>query len=123
MTFNQSTFNSLSSSQIASSLALLGSSTSGVGGLQNSFNAVSNSVSGTIAAQEAADTASTTRLNARIAALQASIQVQQTTLLAQLETADAAVAKLTSQQNLLTSSIASLNFTSFGYQSQTSAAG
>jgi len=123
MSFNQTTFSGLSDTQLTSALSLLGSSTSGIGGLQNAFSAVSDSVSGTIAAQESSDATTTTRLNAQIAAMNAQIQEQQSTLLTQLEAADAAVAGLTSQQNLLTSSIASLNFTSFGYQSQSSATG
>lgn len=121
MSFNQTAFSGLSDSQIASSLSLLGSSTSGIGGLQSAFNAVSAGVTGTIAEQETADTATTTRLNAQIAALTAQLTTSETTLNTQLEAADASVANLTSEQNLLTSSIASLNFTSFGYQSQSSA--
>jgi flagellar hook-associated protein 2 len=121
MSFNQTTFSGLSDSQIASSLSLLGSSTSGIGGLESAFNAVSAGVTGTIAEQETADTATTTRLNAQIATLTAQLTTSETTLNTQLEAADASVADLTSEQNLLTSSIASLNFTSFGYQSQSSA--
>ena len=125
MDFNQTTFNGLSDSQIASAFTLLGSATSGIGGLQTAFNAISGSGTtiGTIADQQSTDTAATTRLNAQITTLQTQIKTSETTLSAQLEAADAAVANLASEQSLLTSSIASLNFDSFGYQSQSTASG
>jgi flagellar hook-associated protein 2 len=118
ISLNQTTFAGLSDSQFASSFALFGSSTTGIGGIQAAFKAISASGTGTIAAQLAADRVTTQRVTAQIATLNARIKLQQTTLLAQLEAADAAIASLTSQQSLLTSSIQSLNFTSFGYQSQ-----
>jgi flagellar hook-associated protein 2 len=123
MSFNQTTFSGLSDSQLASSLSLLGSSTSGIGGLQSAFNAVGAAVTGTIAEQETTDTATTAQLNAQIATLTAHLTTSETTLNTQLEAADASVADLTSERNLRTASIASLNFTSFGYQSQSGASG
>ena len=55
--------------------------------------------------------------------MNAQIAVSEGTLLTELEAADAQVADLSSQQNVLTAAISSLQFTSYGYQSQATAAG
>jgi hypothetical protein len=94
-----------------------------LGALQGTFDAVSNAVTGSIAGQLSADTLSTTKLTAQIATMNAQIAVSEGTLLTELEAADAQVADLQSEQSLLTSSISSLQFTSYGYQSQQTAAG
>jgi flagellar hook-associated protein 2 len=118
MSFNQATFNGLSDSQITAAYSFLGTSTSGIGGLQKAFSNISDPVSGTIEAQLKADAATTTRLNNQIAILEAQITTSQTTLNRQLETADQSIATLQSVQDMLTSSIQSLTFTSYGYQKQ-----
>lgn len=120
---NQTTFGALTDSQVASSFALFGSTTTGLGGLQSAFTAITDPISGTIATQLGADSITTTRLTAAIATMNAQIQKQLETLLSQLQAADAQVAVLASQQNILNASISSLQFTSFGYQSQQTAAG
>ncbi|MES1257411.1 MAG: flagellar filament capping protein FliD [Acidobacteriota bacterium] len=123
LSLNQTTFAALSETQIAASFALFGSATTGLGSLKTAFTAISDPVSGTIATQLAADTVTTARVTAEIAKMSARIAVQQSTLLAQLQAADALVAILSSQQSLLSSSISSLQFTSYGYQSQQTAGG
>jgi flagellar hook-associated protein 2 len=123
LSLNQTTFAGLSDSDIASALTFFGTSTTGLGSLQSSFDAVSDPLSGSIAGQLSADTISTTKLTAQIATMNAQIAVSENTLLTELEAADAQVADLESEQNLLTSSISSLQFTSYGYQSQQTAAG
>jgi flagellar hook-associated protein 2 len=124
LTLNPTTFASLSDSDIASALTFFGSSTaSGLGSLQSTFSAVSDPVTGSIAGQLSADTALTTNLTAQIATMNAQIAVSEETLLTELEAADAQVADLQSEQSLLTSSISALQFTSYGYQSQQTAAG
>jgi flagellar hook-associated protein 2 len=124
LSLNSTTFAGLSDSDIASALTFFGSSTTtGLGSLQNTFGAVSDPVTGSIAGQLSADTASTTSLTAQIATMNAQIAVSEGTLLTELEAADAQVANLQSEQNLLTSSISALQFTSYGYQSQQTASG
>jgi flagellar hook-associated protein 2 len=120
---NATTFAGLSDSDISSALTFFGTSTTGLGSLTSTFAAVSDPLSGSISAQLASDTASTTKLTALIATMNAQIAVSENTLLAELEAADSQVAQLTSQQNILTAAISSLQFTSYGYQSQATAAG
>jgi flagellar hook-associated protein 2 len=115
MSFNSTTFSGLSDSQISSSLSLLGTSTTGLGGLQNSFTAITDSSTGTIAEQEAQWKTTTTRLQDQISTKITQIQAMEQTLNLQLAAADTSIANLASQQNTLTASIKSLDFTSYGY--------
>jgi flagellar hook-associated protein 2 len=119
MTFDQSTFSSLSDSQINSALSLLGSSTTGIGGLQQSFNAITDSTSGSIASQEKQWSSTLTRLANQITTMTTQIQAMEQTLNQQLQAADASVAQLANQQNILTASITSLDYTSYGYNTST----
>lgn len=115
MSFNSTSFNALTDTQISSSLSLLGSSTTGLGGLQNSFTAITDSSTGTIAEQEAQWKTTATRLQDQISAKITQIQAMEQTLNLQLAAADTSIANLASQQNTLTASIKSLDFTSYGY--------
>ena len=117
MSFNQDTFNSLSSSQLTSALTLLGSSTSGIGGLQSTFSAITDSASGTIAEQENQWKTTVTNLSSQMSTMTQKIQIMEQTLNQQLAAADASIADLASQQSELTSSITALNFTTYGYNS------
>jgi flagellar hook-associated protein 2 len=117
MSFNQDTFNSLSSSQLSSALTLLGSSTSGIGGLQNTFAAITDPTSGTIAEQENQWQSTVTNLSSQMSTMTQKIQVMEQTLNQQLAAADASIAELASQQSELTSSITALNYTTYGYNS------
>jgi flagellar hook-associated protein 2 len=124
LSLDATTFAGLSDSDITSALAFFGStSTTGLGSLSNNFDAVSNSLTGSIANQLSSDTNSTTQLTAQIATMNAQIAVSEATLLTELEAADSEVANLTSEQNTLSASLSSLQFTSYGYQSQTTASG
>jgi flagellar hook-associated protein 2 len=120
MSFNQQTFASLSSSEIASGLSLLGSSTTGIGGLQQMFNEITDPTSGSIAQQESQWSTTATSLTNQISDKTAQIQAQEQTLNQQLQAADASVAELASQQSILTASITSLAYTSYGYNTNMS---
>lgn len=120
MSFNQDTFDSLSSSQIASGLKLLGTATTGVGGLQQAFNQITDSTDGTITQQENQWKNTATNLTDQINTKVAQIQAYQQTLNQRLQAADALLANLASQQNVLTASITSLDYTSYGYNSNIS---
>jgi len=120
MSFNQQTFNSLSDADVSSSLQLLGSSTTGIGGIQQSFSALTDPITGTIASQNSQWAATLQKLTDQISTKTTQIQAMEQTLNQRLQAADASVAKLASQQNILTASITSLNYTSYGYNSNIS---
>ncbi len=114
MTLDSSVVNAMSSSQISDALTFLGSSTTGLGTIANSFTEISDSVSGVIAQQ-------TTNYNAQDQALQtevtndaARINTEDANLQSQLEAADAAIAALQAQQQVLTSSIQAVDLTLYG---------
>lgn len=114
MSFNSSTFAMLSDSQITDAFSFLGSANSGFGALRSRFSQISDPVTGTIKAQLDSFAASDKRINDQIAAMTDRITTMQTALQAKLQAADAVLASLESQQNMLTASIQSLNYTSFG---------
>ena len=115
MSLNQQTFSSLSDSQIASTLQLLGSSTTGIGGLQQTFSALTDPITGTIQQQQSQWTTTSTNLANQIATKVTQIQAMEQTLNRRLQAADATAAELASQQSILTASITSLSYTSYGY--------
>jgi flagellar hook-associated protein 2 len=115
MSLNQQTFNSLTDSQISSSLQLFGSSTTGIGGLQQAFNSLTDPITGTMQQQQSQWNTTSTNLANQIATKNTQILAMEQTLNRQLQAADAIAAKLTSQQSMLTASITSLNYTSYGY--------
>lgn len=115
MTFNQTTFSALSSSQLASALSLLGSSTTGIGGLQQTFAALTDPSTGVITDQQSQWQSEVTDLQARIASMTTQVNNMEQSLNKQLQAADASIAELASQQNLLTASITSLDYTAYGY--------
>lgn len=123
LTFNQSTadptlpppFDSLSSSQIAAAFSFLGSSTSGFGVLASNLTEWSDSVTGEIAGQETEWQTDTTNINTQITNLTDQATQMQTNLQAELQAADSQIAQLQSQQQILSESIQSENFTAFGY--------
>jgi flagellar hook-associated protein 2 len=119
MSLNQTNFNALSDSDISSAMSLLGTSTTGIGGLQQTFNAISDPVTGSVAAQTAQWNTSTQNIAAQITAKNAAITLLQATINQQLQAADASIADLQSQQNTLTASLTSLSYVSYGYNTST----
>ena len=114
--FDASQLNGLSNSQIGDAFAFLGSATTGLGALAAGFSQISDPVTGVIASEIKGWNAENQRLNTNINDSTARINLLQTLLAKQLEAADANVAQLQSQQNLLTSSIQSLQYSTFGQQ-------
>lgn len=115
MSFNQQTFDALTTSQISAGLKLLGNSTTGVGGLQQVFNQITDPTTGSIAAQQSQWQTTATNLTNEISTKVAQIQANEQTLDQQLQAADASVADLATQQSTLTAEITSLDYTSYGY--------
>jgi flagellar hook-associated protein 2 len=114
MTLDQPTFSALSDSQIAASLQLLGTSTTGIGGLAQAFNSITDPLTGTIQEQESQWTTTNTNLTDQINTKNTQNQAREQTLNRLLQAADATSAELASQQSILTASINSLDFTSYG---------
>lgn len=116
MSFSPTNVNALSNSQITDAFSFLGSATTGLGALQSQFTALSDPVSGTIAAQQTQFTATNLRLTDQIAAITDRVNILQSTLTTQMAAADSALAALHSQQSILTSSIQSLQYSTYGQQ-------
>ena len=114
LSFNQSTFSALSSSQIQAAFSFLGAS-SGFGTLPATLTVYSDPVNGSIAGQETQWQTETTNLTSHINTLVDHANSMQSTLDAKLQAADSHIVQLQSQQQALTAAIQSLNFTSFGY--------
>ena len=114
MTFDQSAFDSLSSSQLTGALQFLGSETTGFGGLSQNLSALSDPIEGAIANEENTLTQADSRLQQQITQTTANINSMQQTLLSQLSQSDSLITSLTSQQNLLTASVESLNYVMYG---------
>jgi flagellar hook-associated protein 2 len=119
-TLNTGTLNSLSSSQISAAFTFLGSASTGLGGFSQQFASITDPLSGLIATQQAGYKQTDQNLQNQISSLNDRIGILQKALTAQLEAADAFEAQLQSQQNQLTATIQSLNFTSFGVPPTTS---
>ena len=109
MSFDTAFFSSLSDSKISSAFDLLSSSNTDFAAMVGKFTQISDPVSGLAKLQQDSyDTADKriqsdiTDLNDRITDLQASVT-------ARLQAADALLAQLTSQQNILTASLAALD--------------
>ena len=114
--FDPTQLNSMSDSQLTDAFAFLGSTTTGLGKVADSFTAISDPVSGVVAAQLQGYTAENQRLTSSIASATQRINTMQSLLQLQLEKADAQVASLQTQQNLVTSSIQSLQYSTYGQQ-------
>jgi septal ring factor EnvC (AmiA/AmiB activator) len=86
-----------------------------VGGLQQVFNQITDPTTGSIAAQQSQWQTTATNLTNEISTKVAQIQANEQTLDQQLQAADASVADLATQQSTLTAEITSLDYTSYGY--------
>ncbi|MEO8591988.1 MAG: flagellar filament capping protein FliD [Candidatus Solibacter sp.] len=116
MSFNSDTFNALSSNQITDAYGFLGTATAGPTAMQARFKQLTDPVTGAIKAQQDQWDATDKRITKQVDDLTARISAMQLTLQSKLQTADSLLASLASQQSILTSSIQSMNFTSYGYQ-------
>lgn len=114
--FDSSALSSLSSSQISAVFNLLGSATTGLGEIANQFSAISAPSTGVIASEVNSWNSQNTTLTTNISNATAQVNQMQTLLSQQLEAADAQIDELQTQQSLLTSSIQSLNYTTYGTQ-------
>jgi flagellar hook-associated protein 2 len=117
MSFNSDTFGALTSDQVSQAFEFLGSATTGLGRVKQVFTAISDPITGTARIQEDQIDATNKRLGEQVDAMTARISIMQLSLRAKLQQADTLLASLDSQQTLLTASVESLTFSSFGKRS------
>ncbi|MBZ5602914.1 MAG: flagellar filament capping protein FliD [Acidobacteriia bacterium] len=112
--FNSSTFNSLSDSQVADGFSFIGSATTGFGGFSSNLTAFSDPISGLIKVEQDGIDRTDQSIQSQIATLNDRISTMQNNLLLQLEAADAMQATLQSQQSQLSASLQGLSLVLYG---------
>jgi flagellar hook-associated protein 2 len=112
--FNQSVFNSLSDTQVASALTFLGSASSGLAGFSRNLTTFSDPITGLIKVEQDGIDRTDRSFQNQIATLNDRIALMQANLLSQLEAADAAQAQLQSQQTELGASLQGLSLVLYG---------
>ncbi len=116
MSFDSSTFNALSDSQISSAFQFLGSASSGFAALASNFTQLTDPITGMIQAQISGYETTNTELSDQITTAQAYATEVQQNATSQAEAADALVAQLESEQNIVDSSVQSVNYALYGRQ-------
>jgi len=116
LSFAQSTFSALSSSQITSAFKFLGSSTSGFAGFTHQFTQLGDPVSGLILSEENGLDAEGTQLSDQISRKTAQVAALQARITSQVQKADALVAQLQSERSVLSASIQSVDLALYGQQ-------
>jgi flagellar hook-associated protein 2 len=112
--FDQTTFNALSATQISDGFAFVGSATTGLGGFSQTFQQYADPIDGLIQTEETGFNQTDTSLQSQISTLTNRITTLQTNLSAQLEKADAQIAELQTQQQTLSASLQSLSLVLYG---------
>jgi flagellar hook-associated protein 2 len=120
MSVDTSVVSGMTSGQLTSALNFIGDGTTGISALSTSLSAFSDTTNGVIQQDITQDQTSEQSLQDQIDAMNVRIQAAQQTEMAKLEAADALLANLESQQNVLTSSIQSLNETLYGTSTSSS---
>ena len=114
LSFDQNTFNNLSDSQMPDAFTFLGSTKSGLGALARNFTQLSDPFTGMIRVQEDGYDAENRQLTDQLKTLTDRVNQIKTATTARLQAADALVAALQSQQNMINSSVTSLNYVLYG---------
>ena len=114
MSFDPAAVNAMSDSTFASGLSFLGSSTTGFGAIASKFTQLSDPISGLIKTEQNGLDKTNQRLTDRITTLNTRISVIQTGLTQRLQQADAALAKLQAQQQVLIASVQAIDLALFG---------
>ncbi len=112
--FNQTTFDTLSETNIQDAFTLLGSESSGLGALASKFTQLSDPVIGLIKVEQDQYDKTDKALTDQVAILTERVSVLRLSVTAKLQAADALLAGLESQQRVLDASIQSLNVTLYG---------
>lgn len=120
MSVDTSVLSGMTSGQLTNVLSFIGDGKTGISALSTSFGSFGDTTSGVIQQDITQDQTSEQSLQDQIDAMNVRIQAAQKTEMAKLEAADALLANLTSQQDILTSSIQSLNYTLYGSSTSSS---
>jgi flagellar hook-associated protein 2 len=112
MSFDSSVLSKMSNSAVTGALSYLGS----FGNLSSQLAAYSDPATGLIYSEQQALTETDQRLQKQISDTTDRINIMQTSLQSRLQAADAMLAQLESQQQMLTASIQSLNLSTYGKQ-------
>lgn len=116
MAFDEAAFNALPASRLGEVFAFLKASEQGLSSLAPGFEELSDPVAGAMVNQIRSWDATDARLQKQIESIFERVSATQATLLVRLQAADALLARLEGQQNLLDASIKSLQFTVYGRQ-------
>jgi flagellar capping protein FliD len=114
MSFDPSVLNQLSDAQLSDVFKFLGSSTTGFGVIASQFKQLSDPISGLIKTEQNGIDAANQRITDQINRLTDRNTAMQNALTQRLQAADAALAGLQSQQQVLTSSVQSVNLALYG---------
>jgi len=114
MSFDPNAVSSLSDSQLSSAISFLGSSTTGLGAFAATFNQLSDPISGLIQTEESGLNQENQQLTDQIDTLNTRMSVEQAGITTRLQQADAAIAALESQQQILNASVQSVDLALFG---------
>lgn len=115
-TFESATFQALSDSQINEAFDFVGSATTGLGALAARFQQATDPVTGSIKIQQDDYDRTDRRLQDQIGVLNVRVADLQASVARRLQTYDALLGQLESQQRILDASIQSVNFSLFGKQ-------
>jgi flagellar hook-associated protein 2 len=114
MAFDQTAFSALSGTQVSDAFKFFGSSKSGFGAMASNFTQLTDPTSGLLRIEEDGIDKENKQITDRVNVLNDRVRQVQATMTAQLQKADALVAQLQSEQNLVNASIQSVNFVAFG---------
>ena len=123
ITFDSGVVTKFSDSQVTDAFRFLGTSSTGFGALASKFTQLSDPAGGLIGLQEADYTRRTQDIAHQVNALNDRIASIQTSLARRLQLADTLIARLQSQQQLLTASIQAVNLVAFGKNNGNSSSG
>jgi flagellar hook-associated protein 2 len=114
MSFSSTKFYALGSAAIEDAFTFLGSESTGLGGLSERLNQLSDPVTGFIRTQQNNYDSADLRIEKQVAELVGRIERLQLSMSSKLQQADALLAGLKSQQNALDASLKSVNFALYG---------
>ncbi len=116
--FNSTTFNGLSDSQVNAAFDYLGTASTGFGAFSSNLTQFSDPISGLIKLEQDGLDATDVQLQDQISKITDRINVMQLGLQKKLQQADTLLATLESQQTQLTASLASLSYVMFGKKAE-----
>jgi flagellar hook-associated protein 2 len=114
MSFDTDKFDAISLTDMTAAFTMLGSTTTGLGGLWQNFDAISDPLTGMIQTQQTYIDATDADLTEEITKTSERVTAMQLSLMTQLQAADTLLARLESQQSMLDASIQGLELALYG---------